>query len=164
MLRIGVLSDTHIVDLEVGIPFLERLLEKEFLGADLILHAGDVVHPDSLLAFESKLLYAVRGNMDPPVQGIPLKRVIEVGGFRIGLIHGWGPAENLEKRVLQEFVGQPIDCLVYGHSHNPVNRLMQGVLMFNPGSPTDRRGAPFHTVGILEIGDDIQGRILRIEP
>jgi len=164
MIRIGVLSDTHFVDLKDGLVFLDSLLEKEFLGVDMILHAGDVVNPESLLAFEGIPLYVVRGNMDPPVTGVPVKRIVEAGGFRIGLIHGWGAAQDIEARVLKEFAGERLDCLVFGHSHNPVNVRRAGVLLFNPGSPTDRRWAPYHSVGILELGEGIEGHIVNIEP
>jgi len=163
MLRAGVLSDTHFQSVGDGTFVLEQLLEKEFKDVDLILHAGDVVHPDSLIAFDEIPLYLVRGNMDPPQAGVPVKRIVEAGGFRIGLIHGWGAADNLEERVMAEFADEDLDCLVYGHSHHWANHHQNGLLLFNPGSPTDRRGAPFHSVGILELAQDIRGHILRID-
>lgn len=162
MLRIGVLSDTHFSSPQDGMELLERLQGREFREVDLILHAGDVVHPESLIAFDGIPLYLVRGNMDPPQVGVPIKRIVAAGGFRIGLIHGWGAPDGLEERVMAEFAGEALDCLVYGHSHHWANHRRDGLLLFNPGSPTDRRGAPFHSVGILELGQDIQGHILPI--
>lgn len=163
MLRIGVLSDTHFLSPEDGSVFLEKLLQREFKDVDLILHAGDVVHPDSLIAFEEIPLYLVQGNMDPSQAGVPIRRIVEAGGFRIGLIHGWGAALGLEERVMAEFADEDLDCLVYGHSHHWVNHHQNGLLLFNPGSPTDRRGAPFHSVGILELDEDIRGHILSVD-
>jgi putative phosphoesterase len=162
-LKVGVLSDTHIMDAKQGIDFLHMLAEHHFAGIEIILHAGDVVNPDVLMAFADRNVHVVRGNMDPAVQGIPNRKVIEVGGFRIGLIHGWGSPAALEERVLREFREDRLDCLVFGHSHHPLCRRRDGILLFNPGSPTDRRWAPFHSVGILEIGANIEGRILRLE-
>jgi putative phosphoesterase len=162
-LKIGVISDTHFQDLASGIASLQRLAECVFPGVDVILHAGDVVNPDVLLAFSDRIVHVVRGNMDPAVPGIPSRKIIEIGGFRIGLIHGWGPAATLEERVLREFRDDRIDCLVFGHSHFPLCRRHAGILLFNPGSPTDRRQAPFHSVGILELGDSIEARIIRLD-
>jgi hypothetical protein len=162
MIRIGVLSDTHFQDPGTGFAFLHDLLDGCFRGVDAILHAGDIVNPEVLLAFAGRTVHAVRGNMDPPVRGIPVRKVVEAGGFRIGLIHGWGSPEKLEERILREFQGECLDCLVYGHSHQPVCHQRDGILFFNPGSPTDRRRAPYHSVGILQVSDRIEGRIIRV--
>lgn len=163
MLKIGVLSDTHIQDPGRAFSFMQDLLNECFHGADMILHAGDMLHPDVLLAFAGRTIHAVRGNMDPSVSGIPHRKIIEAGRFRIGLIHGWGSPDKLEDRVLREFHGDRIDCLVYGHSHQPVCHRRDGILVFNPGSPTDRRRAPYHSVGILEVSDRIEGRIIPLD-
>lgn len=163
MLKIGVLSDTHIVDLASGLPFLEELVARYFSDVDMILHAGDMVDPDIAIAFTGRPFHVVRGNMDPPARGVSNRKVIEAGGFRIGLIHGWGAPDTLEDRVLREFHGERLDCLVYGHSHQPACHLRDGILFFNPGSATDRRRAPRHTVGILTIGERIEGRIVPID-
>jgi putative phosphoesterase len=163
MLRIGVLSDTHLQGFRDGGAVIERLASRYFGDAELILHAGDVVDPAVLLGLSGPSLYQVRGNLDPPQRGVPHRRVIEVGGFRIGLIHGWGALPSLIDRVLLEFKGERLDCLVFGHSHRPWCQRREGVLLFNPGSPTDRRDAPFQSVGLLELGDRIEGRIINID-
>lgn len=163
MIRIGVISDTHLHNLVEGGSILERLVERCFRHTDLLLHAGDVVDPDVLAVLGDRPLYLVRGNLDPPVRGVPQKRVVEVGGFRIGLIHGWGAPDGLPEKVLGEFRGDKLDCLVFGHSHMPCCERRDGVLLFNPGSPTDRRQAPFHSLGLLEVGKTIEGRIINID-
>jgi len=160
--KIGVLSDTHFTDLSTGMKFLGRLCDKTFRDAEIILHAGDVVNHDILMAFAGKTVHVVRGNMDPPVRGVPNRKIIEVEGFRIGLIHGWGAPETLEEMVVKEFSGRDLDVIVFGHSHYPVCHSRSGILLFNPGSPTDRRWAPSHTVGILELGDTVEGRIIQL--
>ena len=93
---------------------------------------------------------------------IPPKRVLQIGRFRIGLIHGWGSPLDLEDRIRREF--ENVDCIVYGHSHYPANHIREGILFFNPGTACDRRHAGSNTVGILEVGEDaITGRIIAID-
>jgi putative phosphoesterase len=162
MYRIGVLSDTHLAATGESLAFLVDLAETYFAGVDLILHAGDVVAPETLQAFAPCPVLAVRGNMDPVVPDLPLKRIIPVGLARVGLMHGWGGC-GLEDRLLGEFRDERIDVLVYGHSHIPACYVRNGILLFNPGSATDRRSMPYHSVGMLEIGDDIKGTILKID-
>lgn len=163
MVKIGVLSDTHFSDLKQALPFLEALAERHFAGVEIILHAGDLVNPDILMSFAGRTVHAVRGNMDLGARDLPARKIITVHGFRIGLIHGWGAPDAVEERVLREFQGEKLDCLVYGHSHQPVCYRRDGVLLLNPGSPTDRRWAPFHSVGLLELDERIEGHIIRLE-
>ena len=56
-----------------------------------------------------------------------------------------------------------VDAIIFGHSHEPVNMVKNGVLFFNPGSPTDKIFAKANSYGILEITDKkIEGKILRL--
>lgn len=162
MTRIGVLSDTHIASMRHGGAQICALVDEHFADVSMILHAGDIIDPDLLLHFAPREVYAVRGNLDPAVAGLPQKRMIEVGGFRIGLIHGWGDPGTLVSRVMAEFADASLDCLVFGHSHQPLCQRRGNMLLFNPGSPTDRRSAPFHSIGLLEIDNSIRGRIIRV--
>jgi putative phosphoesterase len=162
-IRIGVLSDTHLPDSTDAYDFLRYLIEEVLAPVDLILHAGDLVSPNLLDAFYEYPFHAVRGNMDPVTQGVPIRKVIHVGCFTIGLIHGWGPVGGLEDRVCDEFAGVSLDCLVYGHSHQPACHYHDGVLYFNPGSATDRRSMDYHSVGLLEVDDEIRGTIIRLD-
>ncbi len=161
--RIGVISDTHIVDAWFEDTLMASLQDKHFRGVDLILHAGDLVDPQILTRFSSCPVLAVCGNMDTPTAELAMRRVISTGPFRIGLAHGWGAPNGLEQRLLRVFSAENIDCMVYGHSHMPTCRWQGEQLLFNPGSPTDRRNAPFHSVGLLEVGNSIQGRIIPLD-
>jgi len=163
MTKIGILSDTHLNDLQKGLTFLDDLFKRHFQDVSLILHAGDVINPDIFMAFEGIPVYPVRGNMDPYVQGIPQKRIVTVEGYRIGLIHGWGSPKGLENRLIQEFDEQGLDAIVYGHSHQPANHFQNGLLFFNPGSATDKRRAEHCSIGILEINDGIRGRVINLD-
>jgi uncharacterized protein len=158
-MKIGVISDTHLAGPDER---LRRLLERYFSDVDLILHAGDLVDIRVLDSFAGKDVRAVYGNMDPdPVRAVlPDRLLLEFDGHRIGMMHGWGMSLNLEQKLLNEFAN--VDCLVYGHSHKPVNRMRSGTLFFNPGSAIDKRFAAHNTIGILEIGNRIKGEIIRI--
>ena len=161
MIKIGVISDTHM---QRPTEELTALVDGPFQGAEMILHAGDMTELSILEAFSGKKVIAVCGNMDSSrvEDEIPLKRVLEIGRFRIGLIHGGGSPFDLEDRIRGEF--EEVDCIVYGHSHYPANHIREGVLFFNPGTAFDRRHAVSNTVGILAVGEEaITGRIIAID-
>jgi len=162
-MRVGVLSDTHIQSLDAGLVLAEQLLSGPFADVEVILHAGDQVHPDLSSCFYPLPWYGVCGNMDKPQTTLPIQRIVELSGFRIGMVHGWGLSDGLEKRVLNSFSAADIDVLVFGHSHRPICQKVGSIVLFNPGSPTDRRSAPHHTVGLLSLGDEAAGQIIRID-
>jgi putative phosphoesterase len=158
--KIGVISDTHLQGCHER---LERIAATIFRDVDLILHAGDLVDIAVLDAFAPKEVMAVFGNMDP--QGVrdvlPEKRVWDIEGRRFALVHGWGDPAGIEERLI-DYVG-PVDCLVYGHTHNPVNERWNGTLFFNPGSAFDRRFAAHNTVGLLDVGEEMTGSIVVLD-
>lgn len=163
MIRIGVISDTHLPDTGESLAFLVDLAARHFQGVEVILHAGDIVAPDVLAAFSQYTFYGVRGNMDPAFCELPQKRVLNIAGMRIGLIHGWGAGEGLIERVRNEFRDTRLDCLVFGHSHVPLCRQVGELLLFNPGSAVERREMPYASVGLLEIDNGrIRGRIVAL--
>ena len=160
-MRIGVISDTHISDSAKSLPL--KLL-KQLQGVDLILHAGDMVIMDVLEELSRiARVEAVYGNMDTYAvrKSLPPKRIIEVGKFKLGLVHGSGPPEGVMRFVMGEF--DEVDAIVFGHSHIPVSELHRRVLLFNPGSPTDKVFAPYNSFGFLDISEDgITGRLIQI--
>jgi putative phosphoesterase len=158
-MKIGVISDTHLRQYDER---LRRIVDEYFRDVEIIMHAGDLVALEVLDVFAGKEVKAVCGNMDGADirDRLSDKMLIEMGGFRIGLIHGWGMPFGLEKKLRKQF--DHIDCLVYGHTHHACNKLKDGVLYFNPGSAMDKRFAKKNTIGILEIGDAITGRIIEI--
>lgn len=156
-MRIGVISDTHLLGYDEG---LQRIIDEQFRHCEVCLHAGDLVHMNVLDMFGGKEVLAVRGNMDLPSvrRTLPELRVLQVGSFKLALVHGWGAPEGLEDELLKACGA--VDCLVYGHTHVPVNHVKGGVLFFNPGSPQDSRRGPHSTVGILDISEAITGEII----
>lgn len=159
-MKIGVLSDTHLTRVTPG---FKQVVKTYFNDVDLILHAGDMVGLPLYEFLQSLAVEAVQGNMD---EGnlkaiLPPQKTLTVGGFKIGLIHGWGSAQGLEGRILPEF--DQINCLVYGHSHNPANHWSDGVLFFNPGSASGIGFFGKPTIGFIHINDSgIKGEILEI--
>ena len=123
-------------------------------AADLIVHGGDFVAPsvlDELRALAR--VEAVYGNMDAPElkAGLPKEHIVDAGAARIGLVHIPGPRAGREARLVARFPG--CAAVVYGHTHIPQVDLHDGVWILNPGSPTDRRRAPAHTMLMLRVED-----------
>jgi putative phosphoesterase len=124
-------------------------------AADAILHAGDLVATEVLELLESlgPPVHAVHGNVDEPALRVrlPAVRMVEAGGARIVMTHDGGPAGGRLPRLRARFPGA--DAVVFGHSHLPLHEERDGFHIFNPGSPTERRRAPAHTMGLATARD-----------
>jgi putative phosphoesterase len=157
--KIGVISDTHLSGYDKE---LKKIVDKHFGDVDIIIHAGDLVDLRVLDMFAGFEIKAVCGNMDYPSvkEKLPEQLLFEIQGFKFGVVHGWGVPAGIEERILAK-TGK-LDCIVYGHTHNPACHESDGVLFFNPGSPTDKRFAAHRSIGILEIDKDIAGRIINL--
>ena len=157
--KIGVISDTHLSGYDTR---LARVVAQHFKDVDFILHAGDLVDLSVLDIFADIEVKAVSGNMDnmPVKDKLPEQLIVEIKGFTIGLIHGWGSPLGIEGKLLAKLGN--VNCLVYGHTHKPSNYKEKSILFFNPGSAVDKRFANTRTIGILEIDKEIKGRIISI--
>jgi putative phosphoesterase len=158
-MRIGVLSDTHLARVTGS---FRDIFEQFLLDVDAILHAGDFVSAEIVTFLKRKNFYGVYGNMDPIEvrKMLPGKTLVGLAGYRVGLIHGWGPSGGLEERIWAEF-DRP-DVIVYGHSHRAANHMRDGVLFFNPGTATGFTSSKVHSIGLLELDDGIHGEIVDI--
>lgn len=151
-MRIAVLSDTHAPRFWKSCP--PRVADR-LRGADLILHAGDVCTAgvlDELAAYAP--VHVVMGNNDGPdvaAWGAPETLELALAGVRVAMIHDSGPAKGRVPRLRRRF--PDADLVVYGHSHIPMDLTENGLRIFNPGSPTDRRRQPQGTLGLLELAD-----------
>jgi uncharacterized protein len=149
-MRIAVLSDTHAPRFWKQCP---PAVAAQLGGADLILHAGDVCTPgvlDELSAYGPTI--AVLGNNDGPdvaAWGAPETRQFDVEGLTVAMIHDSGAAKGRLARMRRRFPAAGL--VVFGHSHIPWNEEADGLRIFNPGSPTDRRRQPCGTMGLLEV-------------
>lgn len=148
---IAVIADTHL-------PRGKRRLPDECVrriaAADAVIHAGDF---STAAAYEEIAaigppLHAVHGNVDDAElrERLPERATVELSGARIAVIHDAGPARGRLERMRREFPNA--DALVFGHSHLPLHERAPGFQIFNPGSPTERRRAPTHTMGVVTIG------------
>jgi len=159
-MRVGVLSDTHVPAIQQALP--PKIFEL-FQGVDLILHAGDIVEL-SLLDELRRIapVEAVAGNMDPDEvhRTLPAKKVLSLGKYKVGLIHGKYRIDIQREMVRKEF--GDVDLIVYGHSHTPFWGKVDGLYFLNPGSPTDKRHAPYNSVALLEIGEELKANIIRL--
>lgn len=155
--KIAVISDTHLQRVSRN---FRKIFNRYLADKDVILHAGDIVSEEVVDFLKGKEVHAVRGNMDPfeLQRRLPEKTILNFGPYRVGLIHGWGPSAGIEDRIGSEF--QDVDVIVYGHSHVAANHVKQGVLYFNPGTATGYASSGIHSLGILELGDEIIGRIV----
>ncbi|MEA2373759.1 MAG: uncharacterized protein QOD53_222 [Thermoleophilaceae bacterium] len=149
---IGVITDTHMPRGSRRLP--EECVER-LAGADLILHAGDFSTVTVLRELEAigPPLAAVHGNVDDAELRslLPEARVVDAGGARIGMVHDAGPARGRLERLRLRF--PDAQAVVFGHSHIPLHEERDGFQIFNPGSPTDRRRQPAHTMGMAEVTD-----------
>jgi putative phosphoesterase len=151
---LAVISDTHLPRGRRHLPdaCLERLA-----AADLILHAGDFTAVSVLeeVAAIGPPLHAVHGNVDEleVAMRLPAARMVRAGGARIAMVHDAGAAAGRLARMRRRFADA--DAVVFGHSHIPLHEqdASDGFQIFNPGSPTDRRRQPRHTMGLARVED-----------
>jgi putative phosphoesterase len=150
-LHVVVLADTHIR------PGRNRRLPDEVYAqlarADVVLHAGDVVTGDLLDELSGFApVHAVLGNNDAALVGVlPETLELDLGGVAVAMIHDAGPSKGRAARVRRRFPDAAL--VVYGHSHLPVDvEGVDGQRLFNPGSPSERRNAPFRSFGLLTVG------------
>lgn len=153
MKKIIIVSDTHIPSRAKSLP---GILTKECADADLIIHAGDW---QTLDVFFELSAYAetvgVTGNVDPweILDRFGRKKILTVDSLKIGVVHGDGAGKTTEQRALQAFADDDVDLIVFGHSHIPIKKEIDGRVLFNPGSPTDKRRQAQYSFGILKIGE-----------
>jgi uncharacterized protein len=153
---IAVISDTHLPRGPRRLPeaCVERIAE-----ADLLLHGGDFSTMDVLRELEAigPPLLGVHGNVDSAElrRLLPAERVVEAEGARIGMVHDAGPRRGRLERLRARF-GERADVVVFGHSHMPLHeQAKDGFQILNPGSPTERRRAPRHTMGLIHVEADL---------
>lgn len=151
-MRVVVIADTHVRD--AGARDLSGAAWQELSRAEVILHAGDVVEGGLLARLRDLApVHAVLGNNDRALAGVlPETWASTLGGVRIAMIHDSGPRAGREGRMRRRFPAA--DLVVFGHSHVPWNAEgLDGQRLLNPGSPTERRGQPHKTLGVLDLED-----------
>jgi uncharacterized protein len=146
--RIGVISDTH--------GYLDPAVATVFTDVQLIIHAGDILDPETITALERIApVIAVAGNLDHGKLGhLPREVAGEVAGVRYVAGH---KRKRLVKRLaLGKIEGvakedRP-DLIVFGHDHVPSVEWLEGSLYLDPGtatSPHEEDEVP--TVAVVEV-------------
>lgn len=152
-MRIGVVADTHMPRHGAELP---EALRRGLSGVDLILHLGDFTDPGVVGLFEAIApLEAVAGNNDPHelVARYGRRKILTVGGVRLGMVHGDGARKTTLERALEAFEPGTVDVVLFGHSHAPYLARHDARWVLNPGSPTDKRRQPRYSYGILSVRD-----------
>ncbi|MEU4833866.1 metallophosphoesterase family protein [Streptosporangium sp. NPDC023615] len=159
-MNVVVLSDTHAPRRWKSCP---PAVAEHLRSADAILHAGDVCVAgviDELASYAP--VHVVKGNNDGPDVVAPETLELDLGGLRVAMIHDSGTAQGRLARMRRRFPSA--DLVVFGHSHIPMDQAADGLRIFNPGSPTDRRRQPHGTLGTLRVEDGrlVEARIVPV--
>jgi uncharacterized protein len=144
---IAIIADTHMPR---GARKLPDVCVEHLRTAELILHAGDISTAGVLIELRAlgPPVLVVHGNVDEPVLAgsLPAELEVQLDGVRLAMTHDAGPAKGRLARLRRRF---PLaDAVVFGHSHIPLHERDDGFQIFNPGSPTERRREPRHTMGL----------------
>jgi putative phosphoesterase len=161
-MRVAIISDTHMDGGRRRLP--DRCVEL-IEQSDLVLHAGDIMSIEALAEIEAigTPLRAITGNMDgwELRDRLPGELELELEGTRVAMLHDAGPAAGRLARMRKRF--PKADAVVFGHSHLPLHERDGGFQIFNPGSPTERRKAPRHSMGRATIeGGSIEFEIVTL--
>lgn len=125
-----------------------------FKSVDMIIHCGDLCDLDVLKQLQTiTKVVAVQGNMDDGVlrKKLPLKEKLDIEGVKIGVYHGHGVSRDAIGNAAAQFAHEPVDIILFGHSHKPLLEKQGSIMFFNPGSPNDAVRAPYFSYGIIEV-------------
>lgn len=152
-MRIAVVADTHVPRFAHRLPLvLERLCAER---PDFILHCGDFTEIAAVAPLEALAPFdGVAGNNDGEdiVRRFGRAKILELGTRRIGLVHGDGSRGTTLERARAAFA-EPLDAILFGHSHVPYCERHEGRWLLNPGSPTDKRRQKRYSYAIVEIDE-----------
>lgn len=153
-IKIGIISDTHI---SKDLYKINELLKKYFQDADLIIHAGDFKSPKVIdIIKNQKQFVGVFGNNDGDAvkEKVREKEILYLEGYKIGVHHGHGSSKDTIERAYEVFKDDKVDIIIFGHSHQPIIKTINKILMLNPGSPTSKRKDRWYSYIVLELYKD----------
>ncbi|KAJ49178.1 hypothetical protein BD780_003142 [Clostridium tetanomorphum] len=160
-MKIGIISDTHITKHSEDI---NKIIDKYFKEVDMIIHVGDFNSIDVINNIKKKKKFVgVYGNNDSSSvkQYLNEKEIISVEGYKIGLFHGHGDKKNVIDRAYEKFKDNKVDIIIFGHSHQPIIKTKNKILMLNPGSPRRKFKERWYSYMQLELGKKkIEARII----
>lgn len=149
--RLALIADTHLdASSRHDLP---EAVWTQIAAADLVLHAGDVTTPDLLDRIAAITpVVAVLGNNDVGLDHLPERWVSTIDDVTIAMVHDSGAATGRQRRMRRWFPDAAL--VVFGHSHRPVDEVgAEGQRLLNPGSPTQRRQSPAHTMATVVVDD-----------
>ncbi|MBS4535348.1 metallophosphoesterase [Clostridium sp. D2Q-14] len=157
-MKIGIISDTH-GNIDKSIEVLNSIED-----IDLFIHLGDYTQDAEKIQKETNIyMINVKGNCDINEDNVSEEEIIEIKGKKILITHGhdyrvkWGLNKLYYRgRELK------VDIIIFGHIHQPVNIIEDGILIFNPGSISSPRSGSKKSYGIISIDDDIKSEIIEI--
>jgi len=158
-----VVSDTHQLAGDRVLEALGDALE----GVDGIIHCGDIVGIEVIEALEERApVVAVSGNMDTidVKRRYPKREILEVGGLKIGVVHGWGSPHGIISKILYSFRADSVDAIFFGHTHEAFLEERDGIFLLNPGSLLDRVFTRVNSYAVVEVEERVRGKIVEIVP
>jgi putative phosphoesterase len=158
-MKLVVMSDTHLRHVT---DQFKAICEQYCHDADLVIHLGDWTRSEVLDYLEQHSLQAVAGNMDDHIvhSRLPVKKVLQLNGFRIGIIHGWGSGGDMRSRLKTQFAD--VHAIFFGHTHRPLQIEEDGLYWFNPGSVFMGRGQCRGSVGVVYVERQLRGEIIEL--
>ncbi len=158
-MEIAVLSDSHVGQ---RINHFPRDFLRELNRFDAIVHCGDYTSSDALMILqEMPGFHGVAGNMDESFirNNLCESLTLEFEGVRIGMMHGWGSPNMLNRKVLDalrdKYPTLNFDLVLYGHSHKPSDEFIDGVRIINPGSVSGNIDTGYGSWGVLSLSNGI---------
>ncbi|MBE6065836.1 metallophosphoesterase family protein [Clostridium cochlearium] len=150
-MKIGIISDTHITK---KVENIDKILNDYFYDVDTIIHVGDFNSLEVIKRIRSKKKFiGVYGNNDSKdvKNTLPIKDIIRINGYKIGIFHGHGSGKNALDRAYDEFKDDKVDIIIFGHSHQPIIKTRNKILMINPGSPMRKLKERWYSYVLLEL-------------
>ncbi|MFG6495228.1 metallophosphoesterase [Fictibacillus sp. UD] len=151
--KILIISDTHMPKKGTTIP--EPILTVLKNGVDYILHAGDWTTESLYEELQSFApVYGVKGNVDNGTWSstLPEKVLLELEEVKIAMVHGHlGKGRSTPERAFRACEDDDVDVIIFGHSHIPFHEVKDNKILFNPGSPTDKRREKQFSFGLAVV-------------
>jgi putative phosphoesterase len=150
-MQVAVIADTHLPRGRRRLP--SRCVEV-IASCEALIHAGDLTTMQVLRDLEAivRPVQAVQGNVDEPAlrRALSAELRLDFAGHMVVVVHDAGPRRGRLERLRRRFPDAA--AVIFGHSHMPEHTADGGFQIFNPGSPTERRRAPGHSIGVMRVG------------
>lgn len=153
-IKIGIISDTHI---SKDIDKLKAIIDKHFKEIELIIHAGDYKNKKVIEVLRKRGDFiGVWGNNDNDSikELVNEKEIVKLKGYKIGIYHGHEGSKSTLDAAYNIFRDDDVDIIIFGHSHQPIIKTKNKVLMLNPGSITSKRKERWFSLIVLELERD----------